>query len=72
MMVDPQAVADESRRADALRRTLDGSIASKFRPRASSCEMACFLDEPRQEPFAEGPHQGLCVPSREGVERSVV
>ena len=30
------------------------------------------FDEPRQEPLAEEPHQGLCVPCREGVERSVV
>ena len=31
-----------------------------------------FLDEPRQEPLAEVPHQRLSVPCREGVERSVV
>ncbi len=29
-----------------------------------------FLDEPRQEPLAEEPHPGVCVPCREGVERS--
>jgi len=31
-----------------------------------------LLDEPRQEPLAEEPHQGLCVACREGVEASVV
>ena len=50
----------------------ESGMPPRHQPRGQLLGDGVLLDEPRQEPLAEETHQRLLVPTREGVERSIV